>query len=30
LDEQGKPIEGFSADDCVYLNGDFIEAEVDG
>jgi hypothetical protein len=29
LDEQGKPILGFSADDCVYINGDFVETEVE-
>ena len=29
LDEQGKPIPGFSADDCVYINGDFVETEVE-
>ncbi len=29
LDERGKPIEGFSIDDCIYLNGDFIATEVE-
>jgi hypothetical protein len=29
LDELGKPILGFSADDCVYINGDFVETEVE-
>ncbi len=29
LDESGTPIEGFSVDDCVYINGDFIETEVE-
>ena len=29
LDEQGKPIRGFSAEDCVYINGDFIETDVE-
>ena len=29
LDEQGKLIPGFSADDCVYINGDFVETEVE-
>jgi hypothetical protein len=29
LDKEGKPIEGFSVDDCIYLNGDFIETEVE-
>lgn len=29
LDENGRPIEGFSLDDCVYINGDFIEKEVE-
>ena len=24
LDEDGKPIDGFGVDDCVYINGDFI------
>jgi hypothetical protein len=28
LDEQGAPIEGFGVDDCIYLNGDFVDAEV--
>jgi hypothetical protein len=28
LDENGKPIPGFSADDCVYINGNFIRTEV--
>ena len=28
LDEDGKPIKGFSVDECVYINGDFIDAEV--
>ncbi|MGH7551142.1 MAG: LamG domain-containing protein [Gemmatimonadota bacterium] len=27
--EGGNPIEGFSVDDCVYINGDFIEKEVE-
>ncbi len=25
LDENGKPIPGFSVDECIYLNGDFID-----
>jgi hypothetical protein len=29
LDEEGQPIEGFRLDDCIYLNGDFIDAEVE-
>lgn len=29
LDEKGNPIKGFSVDDCVYINGDFIETEVE-
>ena len=29
LDERGRPIEGYTVDDCVYVNGDFIAKEVD-
>ncbi|MYG29347.1 MAG: LamG domain-containing protein [Holophagales bacterium] len=29
LDEQGQPIEDYTVDDCVYVNGDFIAKEVD-
>ncbi len=29
LDESGKPVEGFSVDDCVYINGDFMRTEVE-
>jgi len=29
LDENGDPIPGFSVNDCVYINGDFIETEVE-
>jgi hypothetical protein len=29
LDEQGAPIPGFSIDECVYINGDFVESEVE-
>ncbi|MFC2084252.1 LamG domain-containing protein [Bacteroidota bacterium] len=29
LDEIGNDIEGFSVDDCVYINGDFIDEEVE-
>lgn len=29
LDERGKPMEGFELDDCIYLNGDFIDTEVE-
>ncbi|MDQ7817956.1 MAG: LamG-like jellyroll fold domain-containing protein [Melioribacteraceae bacterium] len=29
LDEYGNPVEGFSVDDCIYINGDFIETEIE-
>jgi hypothetical protein len=29
LDKDGKLIEGFTVDDCVYINGDHIEIEVE-
>ncbi len=29
LDERGRPVEGYTVDDCVYVNGDFIAKEVD-
>jgi len=29
LDEDDKPIEGFTLDDCIYINGDFIDTEVE-
>jgi len=29
LDEQGNPIEGFGLDDCIYINGDFVDTEVE-
>ena len=29
LDEKGKPIEGFGLDDCIYLNCDEVDAEVE-
>jgi len=29
LDEHGEPIEGFSVDNCIYINGDFIRTEVE-
>lgn len=29
IDEYGKPVEGFSVDDCIYINGDFIEKEIE-
>lgn len=29
LDEQGDPIEGYDLDECIYINGDFIETEVE-
>ncbi len=28
LDANGKPIKGFSVDDCVYVNGNFVNTEV--
>jgi len=28
LDEHGKPIEGYSLDDCIYINGDFIDTKI--
>jgi hypothetical protein len=28
-DEDGKPIEGFTADDCVYINGNYVEHPVE-
>jgi hypothetical protein len=28
-DESGNPIEGFTVDDCVYINGDFVDKEVE-
>jgi hypothetical protein len=28
-DENGKPIEGFTVDDCVYINGNFVEHTVE-
>ncbi len=28
-DASGNPVPGFSVDDCVYINGDFIEKEVE-
>ena len=28
-DEGGRPIEGYSVDDAVYVNGDFVDAEVE-
>lgn len=28
-DESGNPIEGFMVDDCVYINGDFVDEEVE-
>lgn len=27
-DDKGEPIEGFTLDDCIYINGDFIDGEV--
>lgn len=29
LDENGAPVGGFSVDNCVYINGDFVEKEVE-
>ena len=29
LDESGKPIAGYSVDECVYINGDFLDAPVE-
>ena len=29
LDEKGQPIPGYSVDDCVYINGDFVDKEVE-
>jgi|TARA_B100001971_G_C18259526_1_gene585384 hypothetical protein len=29
IDESGSPIEGFSVDDCIYINGDFIAENVE-
>lgn len=29
LDENGRPIQGYSVDDGVYINGDFIDKEVE-
>jgi hypothetical protein len=29
LDENGKPIQGFSVDECVYINGDHTDIEVE-
>lgn len=29
VDEEGEAVEGFSVDDCIYINGDFIATEVE-
>jgi hypothetical protein len=29
LDEAGQPIPGFSVDECVYINGDFLDTPVE-
>lgn len=29
IDENGKPVEGFSVDDCIYINGDYISTEAE-
>jgi len=29
LDENGNPIDGLSVDDCIYINGDFIDTEIE-
>jgi len=28
-DVSGEPVSGYSVDDCIYINGDFIDAEVE-
>ncbi len=28
-DEHGKPVPGYSVDDCVYINGDYLDAPVE-
>lgn len=29
VDENGKPVPGFSVDDCVYINGDYLDYSVE-
>jgi hypothetical protein len=29
LDERGQPIDGFRVEDCIYINGDHVEIEVE-
>ena len=29
LDKNNNPVPGFSVDDCIYINGDFINTEVE-
>jgi len=29
LDESGKPVTGYSVNDCVYINGDFVRTKVE-
>lgn len=29
VDEDGNPIEGYSVDDCIYINGDFVSTHVE-
>lgn len=29
VDEKGQPFEGYSVDDCVYINGDFFDKKVE-
>ncbi len=29
LDENGNPIDGFKTDQCIYINGDFMDTEVE-
>jgi hypothetical protein len=29
LDENGQPVPGYGLDDCIYINGDFIEKKVE-
>lgn len=29
IDENGGPIDGYSVDDCIYLNGDFVNTQVE-
>ncbi len=28
IDKNGKPVKGFSVDDCIYINGNFVNTEV--